>query len=418
MSQKITSSIMIILLTINLPVANTLFFTNNHSIQGISSNAKVLEFNAEAENELVIYTHESFLTWGLDPEASRYTAFEKFALEKGVSIRIYNYNGMVDALNDLIREKDNPRADLVIGLDNTMVARAKTEGILEPYTEVNLDNISTSLVNSLDPEKYLLPIDYSLLAFVFDTEFINTTSYSELSDLSFELLNSTFAEDLVVQDPTLSATGLNFLLYQIVFYEEILHLDWTIWWETIKDKLIIDSSWSASWDRVFTTKESHMMVSYATDPAYNAYFNYSFEKNAEIIHYNSQKYGWLQIEGIGIVNGTDDLALAKEFIDHSLNGEFQDLIAVNNWMFPANQAIVLPPCYSYAITPEDVIILNDYLTPTEIGDNYLSWLNEWEEIVYGTGLWWLWVTIPSSIILIAILVAVPLYLRSKRLNID
>jgi len=102
--------------------------------------------------------------------------------------------------------------------------------------------------------------DYGLLAFVYDSAFINSTQYSELDALTFDNLLSKFGEDLAVQNPTLSATGLNFLLYQIIFYEEILGLDWQDWWKDAKGLVAIDDSWSDSWDRVFGTKQKHTLI--------------------------------------------------------------------------------------------------------------------------------------------------------------
>ena len=314
-----------------------------------------------------------------------------------------------------VKVVSNP--DIVIGLDSTMVSKAKSEGILTPYTEVNLENISTDLVNALDSEKYLIPIDYGLIAFVYDSAFINSSQTTELDSLTFENLLSVFGEDLVVQNPTLSSTGLNFLLYQIVFYEEILGQDWQEWWKVAKDLVVIDDSWSDSWDRVFGRKQQHMMVSYGTDPGYNAFFGYGNETNARIINYESELYGWMQIEGIGIVNGATNLTLAKAFIDHAISTDFQELIATNNWMFPASSSIELPPCYDYAITSENVTLLNALVTPSYIGENYQDWLIEWQNIIYIKKYWWVWLVI-SSVIIIGIAVTVVLYRRKTKVKIE
>jgi len=408
--------LMLIMLTVNCSIIGSHGLLNKK----LSFNpVRVTIFNPDAEDELVIYTHDSFLAWGLDPETTRQIAFDDFGVDNGISIKLIEFSGMVDALNTLITQKNNPQADIVIGLDNVMVSRAKEEHILQKYSEVDLSNINSSLVNSLDPDKYLLPIDFGLIAIIFDTEFINTTSFPELNQLTFEDLATTFVNDLAVQDPTLSSTGINFLLYQIAFYEQILKQDWTIWWQSVKKEITIDESWSDSWDRVFSAKEAHMMVSYGTDPAYNAYFNYSEEKNAAIFEYNSEKYGWMQIEGIGIVNGTSKKDLAEKFIDYALNDTFQDLIALNNWMFPANQEVILPEDYTnFAITTENVTVLNYQVSSEYINQNYLTWLNEWEQLIYGKGYWWIWVLIPSIIILAGLIITGYIYFRKKRLDIE
>jgi thiamine transport system substrate-binding protein len=377
-------------------------------------------FNPQADDELMIYTHESFMAWG-DPDDYDLVmnqTFHNFGITHNVTVNVQVFPGMVEALNVLISQKENPQADVVIGLDNTMVGQAKNEGILKQLTSgVNLENISADIVNSLDPENYLVPIDYGLIAIIFDTEFITTTSYPEILELNFTHLLETFGEDFVVQDPTQSATGLNFLLYQIVFFDEVLGLDWQGWWEEAKEVVSIDKSWSDAWERVFSAKEDHMMVSYGTDPAYNAFFGYSFEQNAALIHYNSTEYGWLQIEGIGIVEGTDKEALAKDYINYALSSEVQDYIATNNWMFPANNQTVLPPCYDYAITTENVTVLNNMITSSFITDNFQDWLNTWERIVYALDLWWLWILVPSCVIIIGIAV-IAVVRRRMKITVD
>jgi len=382
---------------------------------------RTLIFNPNAEDELVIYTHDSFMAWG-DPAEYEHVmnqTFHNFGLLHGVTVKVQLFSGMVEALNVLISQKNAPVADVVIGLDNTMVSRAKTEGILKPLsTGIDLENISSSLISSLDPDKYLLPIDFGLIALVYDTAFITNTTYPELNSLNFTSLLSTFGSDFVLQDPTQSATGLNFLLYQIIFYEEILGLDWQGWWEIARDVVTIDKSWSDSWDRVFTTQEDHIMVSYGTDPAYNAFFGYGSEQNAAIIQHNSQKYGWLQIEGIGIIEGTTKESLATEYVKYALSQELQNYTATNNWMFPANSEVVLPPCYDYAITTEDVIVVNNLVSSSYIADNYQSWVNIWERLIYGSDLWWIWVLITSLLLALGGLIGYFVFKSKTKIDID
>ncbi|MBN1330694.1 MAG: thiamine ABC transporter substrate-binding protein [Candidatus Heimdallarchaeota archaeon] len=420
MKGKKFQSISIIILITFLPLYG-LITPSVTTTRGSNPSFQTFVFNPNADTELVIYTHDSFMAWG-DPDEYDFVmnqTFYNFGLLHDVSVIVQVFSGMVDALNVLISQKNAPQADVVIGLDNTMVDRAKNEGILLPLSsEINLENISSDLVTALDPEKYLLPIDYSLIALVFDTAYITGVIYPEITTLNFTTLLSTFGEDLALQDPTQSATGLNFLLYQIIFYEEVLGKNWQDWWELARDVVSIDKSWSDSWDRVFTTKNRHIMVSYATDPAYNAFFGYGTEKNAALIHNGTDEYGWLQIEGIGVINGTSDEALAMEYVKYALSLEVQNFTATNNWMFPSNTKVVLPTCYDYAITTEGVIILNNLVSSAYISANFLSWLNTWERLIYGSGLWWAWVLIATAIIFIGGITFYFIYKSKTKINVE
>lgn len=402
-----------------LPWLGVLYISSTtHEEQSVAY-AKKYVFNPNAEEELVIYTHDSFLAWGADPEATHQKAFYDFGEENNVTVTLFLFNGMVEAMNTLIGQKNNPQADIVIGLDSSMVARAKDQKILQPYSSANLENISQSLITALDPEKYLLPVDYGLIALVFDTAFISKTTSPELSSLNFSTLLSSFGKDLAIPDPTLSATGLNFLLYQIIFYEQVLGLPWQNWWEQARDLVTITKSWSDAWSQVFSNQQDHMLVSYGTDPAYNDFFGYGSEENAEIIHAaNDSAFGWMQIEGVGIVNGSSNVPLAKKYIDYLLSTEIQDLLPTNNWMFPANNQSILPPCYDYAISTENVTVLNYQVTSEYIGNNYVQWLNAWEQIIYGRNTWWIYVLIGTVALIIASTVIYFVYRKKTRIDVD
>ncbi|MEA2071161.1 MAG: thiamine ABC transporter substrate-binding protein [Asgard group archaeon] len=375
-------------------------------------------YNPLAEEDFVVYVPDSFLMYGLDPNAAGNATFEAFGVEKGVSVVVQRFPSMGDLIQTLIAQKNNPIADVVLGIDEILIHDAKTEDILTPYTDFENENISSNLINDLDPEKYVVPMDYGPIAIIFDTEYITVAEYPRLENLTIDYLLEEFIDDFVTQNPRLSSTGLNFLLNQIVFYQEILEKDWKEFWDKAKNEIIIDDSWDYSWERVFVKKEAHMMVSYGTDPAYNAFFNYSFEKNGVVLHDEDEtKYGWIQIEGAGIVKGTTQKDLAKNFIDHLLSKEIQEIIPTNNWMFPVNTAAELPPCYDYAIHPSNFTILNDFVSQNYIKENYNTWLEEWRKTVYG-GLWWLWITISAAVVLIAGIVATVIYIRRQRIDLD
>ena len=126
----------------------------------------------------------------------------------------------------------------------------------------------------------------------------------------------------------------------------------------------------------------------------------------------------MQIEGIGLVNGASNVTLAKSYIDYALGPEVQSLLSLNNWMSPTNAEVALPPSYDYAITPENVTILNELVTAEYVGSNYQQWLNEWEQIIFDTGYWWLWVLIPAVVILVGFITTIAIFSKRRKLDID
>mgnify|MGYP000256375569 CR=1 FL=1 len=334
------------------------------------------------ERKIIIYTYESLLKWGTDPNATLQAVYGGFEEKYGCEVEIREFDDARTALLALIQEKDAPKADVVIGIDNVLVHEAIEQGVLEPFTPSNIDEIPEWLVNSLDPKHHVIPYDYGLIALVYDSERI---SEGEMAGMTFErLLEPEFASKLVLEDPTVSSTGINFLLWQIAAYK-MQGKDWTSWWELIKGEAMIAGSWGDAYDIFLDEAQGRpIVVSYGTDPAYSYHFYQETRYKAALVEYGGKKWAWLQIEGIGLVKGAPHRELAKKFIEYFLSPEVQKHIPLNNWMYPANSKTELPEVYlNYAIDPSNVSLMNEVLTQEEIRENLKSWLNSWREIVGG-----------------------------------
>ncbi len=350
-------------------------------------------FTINADNyELVIYTYESLLA---DPG---YDFVEGFANHSGIAKEDIHLVLLEDA-NSIVTqaalEKNNPVADVLIGLDNVLIHKAKEEGILEPYNSPELVNVSSDLISNLDPMKHILPYDYGIIALWYDNSRINSTSNPELDTLKLQdIIDENLDEILIVEDPTLSSPGLGFLLWTIAVYGDpsvnfdgLLKDDWRNWWKSASKNLRIAPSWGAAFDIYYTEEENRpMMVSYGTSPAYDVCHplwgvgsGSDPPSTAIVSHENGTENAWLQIEGLGLVKNAPNQANAQSFIDWFLSAELQDNIPTNNWMYPANVHANISSCFmDSAINPADVNILNDLITPTMLEENLDMWKNDWE----------------------------------------
>ena len=357
-------------------------------VESIATNVSTVPtFKATNNNRtLVIYTYESLLQWGDNPEQVYNAVFTEFGDRYGINVTVVRFKDAHTMLQRLIEERLNPQADIVIGLDDILAIKAKESGVLLPYTPANLSLIRSDLVDILDPEHYLVPYDYGLIALVYDTKYVNDTTYPQMSHLTFEdFLNKSLASQLIVEDPTQSSTGLGYLLWQLAIYEKVLNKSWTEWWNATYDKISIKGSWGDAYDE-FLSKQStrHIVVSYGTDGAYSYHFYNDTRYSATLVYANNSYYGWLQVEGIGIVNGTDNLNISKAFVNWFLSDEVQQYIPLNNWMYPANTHVKLPDAYKYAIDPSKVKVANTLLSKDEIKQNLDSWLITWLNVVSQT----------------------------------
>ena len=93
---------------------------------------------------------------------------------------------------------------------------------------------------------------------------------------------------------------------------------------------------------------------------------------------NGTEYGWRTIYNVGIVNNSgENLSIEEDFVNYMLSGNVQQLVPLNEWMYPANGTIALPSYYSVTENQSGIVPLNNYINATDISNNIGSWDNQW-----------------------------------------
>lgn len=333
---------------------------------------------------LVVYTYPSLLG-GVDcgNRTAFQTVFGTFASAHHVRIVVDCPPG--NLLGALERQRAAPVADLVIGLDEITTPQAEAAGLLVPYAPSGLANVPGYLVSQLSPDHGAVPYEDGFLAIDYNRSFYNATSgavaHASLPDF---VTNTSWARTFAVEDPTVDITGEEFLLWQIEYYTHVLHQNWTTFWTSPGGRaLTIAPSWGDAFG-YFSAGTVALAVSYATDPAYAAFYGETGAFNATGSWWNGSEYSWRTIYGIGIVNGSRHLALDQEFENWFLGGEVQALLPTNEWMYPANQTVVAPPAYfDYAIPPGQLVALNNETAPSEVSASLPGWLATWSSLTSG-----------------------------------
>jgi len=309
--------------------------------------------------------------------------FVKASIRKSI-IDLEYFSDAGAALAKVIAERDSPQADIIIGIDNTMIFEAKKQKILVAYEPTTSENISTSAIHGLDTDFYVTPYDYGFISLIYDKDRVNASLLPNLDQFTLEdLKNPELAKLLVTEDPTLSSTGLGFLMWTIGVYDKVLGEDWKTWWSEVSSHIQVERSWGDAFDVFYQEAANRpIMVSYATDPAYNyLWFDQDTSVDVLLSHENNNNYAWLQIEGLGIIEGTENLELAQNFIEWFTQPIVQELIPENNWMYPSNIHVPLPASFDFAVDPSTVTPLNDLFTTAELADSLEGWRNNWEEIM-------------------------------------
>jgi len=311
-----------------------------------------------AEKTLNVYCYDSFSSeWGAGPDIA-----DDFFRETGISV-IYNAPGDgVTVLNQIILEKDRTEGDVIIGLDSSLLNRALDSGILESYRSPALEAVPREFI--FDDTWHLLPYDYGHFAVCYDSEVLKDPPRS-LEDLC----SDEYADSLILMDPRTSTPGLGFLLWTVAAYGD----SWEDYWHRLKPSILtITDGWSQGYT-LFTAGEAPMVLSYGTSPVYHAEYE------------NSRRYkaaGFsdghiLQVEGMGIIKGTENRRSAEMFIDFMLGDSAQKTLALKNIMFPANSGITLPESFDTALRPSETIELSEVLKETGGEDGIEDIITRW-----------------------------------------
>ncbi|MDV3103403.1 thiamine ABC transporter substrate-binding protein [Thermococcus waiotapuensis] len=310
---------------------------------------------------LVVYSYDSF-------EYIARAAFPKFEEKYGVKVKLITVGDAGQLLNRLILEKDNPQADVVIGIDNSLAAKAIKAGILDPYKPENIDLVPEWLIEKLDPTYHLIPYDYGYIAINYRLDRV-----SEPPKSFEDLTRPEWKGKLVIEDPRTSSPGAAFLLWTIAVYGDDGYLDY---WEKLRENgVVITEGWSDAWYGKFMQEGYPLVLSYSTSPAATVY--YENNTNVRAVAFGEGNY--LQVEGAGIVKGTKKKALAQKFIEWLLTEDFQGEVPTNQWMYPVNPAIKLPDVYRYAVPLEEIRPVS--LDPEYVRENFDRWIREWVQLM-------------------------------------
>ncbi len=312
-----------------------------------------------AGKELVIYTYDSMVSeYGLGPKV-----IPKFEEKCGCTVKMVAKGDAGQVLNTLILEKGNPKADLAIGVDNSLVGLAEQKGVFEKFTPKNLSIVPETL--RFDSQGYLTPFDYGYFAFIYDSNRIkfNLNSFDSMLDTRLE-------KKIAIQNPRTSSPGLGLLLWSVAVYGDPGYKEF---WKKFRPNVL---TVTAGWDEsagLFGSGEVPVYLSYTTSPPYYV----QFEGKDNYLGANFTDGHYTQVEGMAIVKGAKNRELAEQFIEFSLTEGFQQEIPLNQFMFPINQDVKLPDSFVYAIRPAKALQLD----PALVNEKQEEWIVEWEKIM-------------------------------------
>ncbi len=305
-----------------------------------------------AENTLTIYTYDSFAAdWGPGPKIE-----QAFEAKCGCDVNFVALDDGVSILNRLRLEGGNSKADIVLGLDNNLMAEAKKTGLL---TEHNVDTANTVLPNGWSDTTFV-PYDYGYFAFVYNKEKLANPpkSMKELVETRDDL-------KVIYQDPRTSTPGQGLMLWMKSIYGD----DVTQAWQKLASKTVtVTKGWSEAYS-MFLNGESDLVLSYTTSPAYHL----MAENDSKFATANFSEGHYMQVEVAAKVKGSKNSELADKFMDFILSDEFQSAMPTGNWMYPVTD-VELPKGFETLSVPSKSLSFS----ADEVAKMRKSWIREWQ----------------------------------------
>jgi thiamine transport system substrate-binding protein len=320
-----------------------------------------------------LMTHDSF-----DISEDVLNAFES---QHSARVEILKAGDAGVVLNQAILSKDNPLADVLYGVDNTLLSRALEADILVAYESPALEEIPDHL--ELDDQHRALPVDYGDVCLNYDKAWFESAGVEPPTELE-DLTEADYEGLTVVQNPATSSPGLAFMLATIGHFGETGAATWLDYWADLRDNdVLVTDGWSVAYYEQFTygsggSGDRPIVVSYASSPPVEVHFSDEPFEEAPTGVVVGDGSCFRQVEFVGILRGAQNPDMAREWIDFMLSETFQEDIPLHMFVFPANESAELPEVFTkFAIIPDNPVSV-EYTT---IETNRESWIDAWTETV-------------------------------------
>lgn len=321
---------------------------------------------AKSPVTLRVLTHGSF-----DLPKEQLAQFEQDA---GVKLQIVKAGDAGEMTNKLILTRARPVADVVYGIDNTLLPRALAAGVIEPYTGPAAQRMSAAALDA-----GVLPVDYGFVSLNIDKAWFAKSGLALPTRLE-DLTQPAYAKLLVVQNPATSSPGMAFLLATIGGLGEEKAF---AWWKAMRANGVkVVKGWTEAYYTEFTRNGGTrpIVVSYATSPAAEVF--YSKDRITESPTANLFLKGGVfrQVEGVALVKGGRPAAreAAGKFIEFLRSAPVQQSLQTSMWMYPAEvgapRADVLQ---RHAVEPSAY----DNPPGAEAAKNAKAWVQRWTKTV-------------------------------------
>jgi len=323
---------------------------------------------------VVLMTHDSFAV-------SRHV-LDAFTAETGIEVELLAAGDAGAALNRAALTRARPLADVLFGVDEGLLARARAAEVFEPYRSPALAEVDPAYLVADD--HLVTPIDAGFVTFNLDPAWFAATGTPRPTSLA-DLADPRYARLTVVTDPATSSPGLALLLGTIGAWGEE---DAFAWWAALRaGGVAVRSGWSDAYYGDFTRYggDRPIVLSYASSPAAEVMFSEApVDPDAPpTVNLTCTGCSVRQVETAGILAGTPRRAEAERLIDFLLSETFQADVPETMFVYPVRSGVPLPEAfdlYARVPTPDELMPLPERLDGATVD----AWIARWTRVVLRT----------------------------------
>ncbi len=324
---------------------------------------------------VILMTHDSF--------AVSRAVLDAFTAATGIEVTLLQAGDAGAALNRAALTRARPLADVLFGVDEGLLARARAAEVFEPYRSPELAHVDPAY--RLDVDDLATPVTAGFVTFNLDRAWFASTGTPLPTSLA-DLADPRWAGLTVITDPATSSPGLALLLGTIGAWGETEA--WT-WWAAMREADVqVRAGWSDAYYGDFTRYggDRPIVLSYASSPAAEVLFSEAPIDPAAppTTNLRCAACSVRQVETAGVLAGTPRRAEAERLIDFLLSQPFQADVPTSMFVYPVREGVALPEAFDrYAEVPRAFELMP---LPADLdGATVDAWIERWTEVVLGSG---------------------------------
>jgi thiamine transport system substrate-binding protein len=320
---------------------------------------------------VVLMTHDSF--------AVSRDVLDAFTDATGIEVVLLQAGDAGAALNRAALTRARPVADVLFGVDEGLLVRARDALVFEPYRSPELEAVAPTY--RIAEDDLATPVTVGFVTFNLDRAWFTATGTPVPTSLA-DLADPRWADLAVVTDPATSSPGLSLLLGTIGAWGEEAAFAW--WGALRANGLAVRAGWSDAYYGDFTRYggDRPIVLSYASSPAAEVLFaEEPFDPDAPpTLNLRCAGCSVRQVETAGVLRNAANPEEARQLIDFLLQEPFQADVPLSMFVYPVRTGVALPEAFDrYAEVPraEELMPLPAALD----GATVAGWIERWTDVV-------------------------------------